>query len=75
MERFGTKGKRGSTLPRRLLHERLYKLCFDHAHLHFRRGQSAIAQRYFFRALRHSAFHPKGWAYLVLTMLRRLLRR
>ena len=75
MERFGVKGKRGAPLPGRLLNERLYKLCFDHAYLHFSRGQPVVAQRYFFRALLHSAFHPKAWAYLMWTTLRRLMRR
>ncbi len=74
IERFGTTNKHGADLPRRLLNERLYRLCFDHAYLHFQRGQSAIAQRYFFRALQHSVLHPKAWAYLLITRLGRLFR-
>jgi glycosyltransferase involved in cell wall biosynthesis len=74
MKRFGAKGKHGAVLPGHLLKQRLYRLCFDHAYLHLQRGKAAIAQQYFFRALQHSVWHPKAWAYLVFTKLDGLLR-
>ena len=75
LERFGTSGQRGVPLPRRLLDQRLYRLCFDHGYLHYWHGQSAVAQRQFAQALRHSAAHPKAWAYWLLAGAKRLAGR
>jgi glycosyltransferase involved in cell wall biosynthesis len=71
----GLVGARGAALPRSRLAARLYKLSFDHAYLHFWRGDARVARRHFAHALRHAPMRPRAWAYWALALLRQCLGR
>jgi glycosyltransferase involved in cell wall biosynthesis len=71
----GLTGVRGAALPVARLAERLYKLAFDHAYLHFWHGEARVARQHFARALRHVPMRPKAWAYWALAVARQVLGR
>lgn len=60
----------GRVLPRERLNERLYRLAFDHAYLHYWRGDARVARRHFARAIGHAPRHLKAWGYWLLALLR-----
>jgi glycosyltransferase involved in cell wall biosynthesis len=71
----GLVGARGIALPRSRLAARLYKLAFDHAYLHFWRGDARVARRHFAQALTHAPWRPRAWAYWALAWGRQCLGR
>jgi glycosyltransferase involved in cell wall biosynthesis len=73
--RHGLTGARGAALPVAALADRLYKLAFDHAYLHFWHGDARVAREHFARALGHVPMRPKAWAYWVLALGRQCLDR
>jgi hypothetical protein len=75
MNRFGTTGPTGSRLDQRLLERRLHRMCFDHALLHLRTGDAAIAAGGFRQALRHDPWRAKAWLLATLAAAKSTLPR
>lgn len=70
LERYGARGADGRVVSDHELQRRLFGISFGHGYLHFWHGQAEHARRAFAQALSHSFWHPKAWAYWLLTFVR-----
>ena len=74
LELHGATGPDGRALPRKVLHDRLFKLFFDHGYRHFPQGDPRIAANAFRQALmRGRRLSAKALVYLVLSCFKALL--
>lgn len=64
---WGAVGSDGQTVDATTLKNRLFGICFGHAYLHFWNGSRRQARKAFAQALGHSFWHPKVWAYWLLS--------
>lgn len=68
LELYGETGPDGRALPRKELHDRLFRLFFDHGYRHYPNGDPRIAADAFRQALiRGKRLSPKALVYLVLS--------
>jgi glycosyltransferase involved in cell wall biosynthesis len=72
VDRWGTKGPDGRSLPASDLRRRFWQLHFDFGYQQFHQRNFVIARRAFASALRFRPFHAKTCAYAVASMIRRL---
>ncbi|MDT8383057.1 MAG: glycosyltransferase [Gammaproteobacteria bacterium] len=63
---FGLSSPNGKTISSEEMNERLFRLCFGHAYLHFWKGSSCIAKQNFKEAKKYS---PRNYRLLIYTML------
>lgn len=70
LDRYGSRGADGRVVSEHELQRRLFGIAFGHGYLHFWHGQAEHARRAFAQALSHSFWHPKAWAYWLLTFVR-----
>ena len=74
LELHGAIGPDGRALPSKVLHDRLFKLFFDHGYRHFPHGDPRIAADSFRQALtRGRRLSAKALVYLVLSCFKMLL--
>lgn len=64
---WGVTGPDGQSVDATTLQNRLFGICFGHAYLHFWNGSRRQARKAFAQALGHSFWHPKVWAYWLLS--------
>jgi len=74
IDQRGTTGPDGRQLDPRLLAQRLQRMCFDHALLHLRQGDPAIAARGFRAAIAHHPWRLKSWLFAALATVKATLR-
>lgn len=72
--RSGTTGPDGRQLGPQLLAQRLQRMCFDHALLHLRHGDPAIAARGFRAAIVHYPWRMKSWLFAAVATVKAALR-
>ncbi|MDX9843858.1 MAG: glycosyltransferase [Aquabacterium sp.] len=70
LAQYGARGADGRSVSELEIQRRLYGIAFGHGYLHFWHGQAVHARRAFAQALSHSFWHPKLWAYWLLTFVR-----
>jgi glycosyltransferase involved in cell wall biosynthesis len=72
LQQFGATGPDGRTVAEAVLNQRLFGICFGHGYLHFWQGDPRHAHIAFSCALGHAFWHPRVWAYWLLSGLLRM---
>lgn len=72
IERYGLVGVDGRKVDQKLLNNRLFKLCFNHGHLHFWHGDATIARKAFSEAISYHIYSAKAWLYWVAATFKSL---
>ncbi|MBT3067037.1 glycosyltransferase [Rhodoferax sp. U11-2br] len=66
---WGGSGPDGRSVDARSLQNRLFGICFGHAYFHFWHGDRRRARHAFGQALQHAFWHPKVWAYWLISAI------
>lgn len=72
LQKYGLTGPDGSQASSVRIKDRLYRICFNHAYLHYWNGDASTSRKAFADAISHVGYRPKAWLYWILALAREL---